>query len=434
MTRTRPTARGVGLLIVGVVMYLAARLLGTWELYLLSFAFVAALFVSWLLVVVTGRKLTVTRTLTPERPVAGDSLLLSFRARNGSVLPGLQVSLRGADGGLGEPDRAVDLEGLRSHGVQEAAAGPWLARRGVHRLPPLLAEAEDPLGLVRMRRQFADLLEFTVYPNLTHLRSCAFLVGAGERRETGRGGLAALGGFEFRGIRPHNPGEPLSHVDWKSTAKTGELMLRETEDPADSDVTVLLEGAASCLVGQPPESNFELAVEATGSLVNFALRAGRGVNLLLAERDWTQIRLSADADGRNRLLETLARAEPHGSLRLGPSLRVLLASGGSLLRRQGLKTHSLVLVVLSLDRELARVLMALREEGREVSVVHIAGESFASTTTAVPPAAVAPTPETRSLRLSLASAGVACLTVNRGDDLGSVLSLPRAVRTYARLG
>ncbi len=420
---TRPTARGLSLLVVAIATYIAARILGTWELYLLSFAFVAALFVSWLLVLVSGRRLRVVRVLTPEQPVVGDPLLLSFRAKNGSLLPGLQVRLPHAVGDLGDRDRAVDFESLGPRAERVATSGPWPARRGVHRLPALLAVAEDPLGLVRVRRQLGDAIEFTVFPRLIHLRSCALLVGAGQRREVGRGGLAALGGYEFRGIRPHNPGEPLSHVDWKSTAKTGNLMLRETEDPSSSDVTLLLEGAASFVVGEPPETNFELAVEVAGSIAAFALRAGRGVSLLLHESGWGQLRLTADANGHHRLLENLARTEPHRSVRLGPSLRVLLASGGLRLRTQVLRTHSLTLVVLSLDRELVRAVIALREEGRQVSVVYVAPDSF----TSAPPGA-----ESRNLALALTSAGVPCLRVNRGDDLGSVLSLAHREGLYAR--
>jgi len=422
---TRPTARGLSLLVVAIATYLAARILGTWELYLLSFAFVAALFVSWVLVLGGGRKLSVVRTLTPEQPVAGDSLLVSFRLKSGSLLPGLQVRLPHAAGDLGERDGTVDFESLGPRAERVATSGPWPARRGVHRLPELLAVAEDPLGLVRVRRRLDGAAEFTVFPRLTPLRSCALLPGNGQRREISRGRLAALGGYEFRGIRPHNPGEPLSHVDWKSTAKTGTLMLRETEDPASSDVTLLLEGAASSVVGELPETNFELAIEVAGSIAAFALRTGRGVSLLLHERGWGQERLTADTSGHQRLLESLARAEPHGTLRLGPSLRMLLAGGGSRLRAQVLRTHSLTLVVLSLDRELVRSVIALREEGRQVSVVHVAPDAF----TSAPPAA-----ESRNLALALTSAGVPCLTVDRGDDLGGVLSLPLREGLYARPG
>ena len=47
----RPTGRGYALLALAAVTYLAARLVGTWELYLLAFAFFAVVLLSWLLVV-----------------------------------------------------------------------------------------------------------------------------------------------------------------------------------------------------------------------------------------------------------------------------------------------------------------------------------------------------------------------------------------------
>ena len=43
----RPTARGTALLAVAVGAYLAARIVGTWELYFLAFAFLAAVGVAW---------------------------------------------------------------------------------------------------------------------------------------------------------------------------------------------------------------------------------------------------------------------------------------------------------------------------------------------------------------------------------------------------
>jgi uncharacterized protein (DUF58 family) len=118
----------------------------------------------------------------------------------------------------------------------------------------------------------------------------------------GRYGLRAIGASEFRGIRPHQPGEPLSHIDWKSTAKTGVLMLREMEEPAGADITMLLDGTAGQLVGKAPENNFELAVRAAGSIADFILRHGRGLTLVSHERERRDLRLTADGGGRRALL------------------------------------------------------------------------------------------------------------------------------------
>jgi uncharacterized protein (DUF58 family) len=379
----RPTARGLGLFGIVIGAYVAARVVGTWELYLLSFAFLATLLVSWLMVLVSGRKLLAGRSLIPARPTAGDEVVLSVRVKNGSLLPGLQVTFRHAAGDLNPNDGEVGFESLGPRSERVASTEPQPAQRGIHHLPPLTADAEDPLGLVRTRRQLGDPLEVTIYPRLSRLDSCALLADLGARGEHGRRGPATLGASEFRGIRPHSPGEPLNHVDWKSTAKIGSLMLREMDDPTSGDVTLLLDGTAARVIGQPPQTNYELAVQAVGSVADFALRAGRTVNLLFHEERWRQDRLAPDANGRRQLLEILAAARPDARTPLQSSLRRLGANGGRLIR-----TQILTVAALSLDEELVRALIALRREGAQVSVIFIVPGSFAATTDAVGSAAV----------------------------------------------
>jgi uncharacterized protein (DUF58 family) len=407
----RPTARGKAILAVIVGTYVAARTFGTWELYMLSLAFLGALLVSWLLVWEGGRKLVAWRETEPDQPKARDSLLLSFLVKNGSALPGLQVTLRGATGDLFGGDQDVEFESLGPRGGRVVTLDPQPARRGVHRLPALVAEAEDPLGLMCARRSLGDPLRLTVYPRLVELQSCALFADMGVRRGLRRRGLTTLGGAEFRSIRPHYPGEPLNHVDWKATARTGSLMLREMDDPASGDITVLLDETAAHVVGEPPETSFELAVEAAGAVADFALRAGRGVHLLLRDDRWSQTRLAPNTGGRHRLLEILAEATPRARSQLGTSLPSLIARG-----RPPMRTRTVTLVVMRVDTVLVRSLFALRESGLRVSVIHVVADSFRAAT---------PTDESRAPLLSLASAGVPCLSLERGDDLRSALSLRR---------
>jgi uncharacterized protein (DUF58 family) len=287
---------------------------------------------------------------------------------------------------------------------------------------------------VRADRRLGDPLDLTVYPRLVHLSSCTLFPGMGARHERGHHGLTALGASEFRGVRPHNPGEPLSHIDWKATAKTGTLMLREMDDPTSGDVALLLDASSQLVVGEPPDSSLELAVQAAGSVADFALRAGRAVGLLLPQDEWRRLRLAPGAGGRARLLESLARVQPHGAVRLGPSLQPLLAGT----HRQR-RSHYVALVVLDLDRELVRALIGLRDEGLQVSVVHVDAASFSSAEAARRPRAraaaaaadAARVAEIEALSLSLVAAGVRCVTLRRGDDLRSALSLGHAEAPYA---
>ena len=75
---TRPTHRGVALLGVALVTYFAARLFGTWELYLVALAFTGMTVVAWVLVQAGSQALTVDRRTSPNEPVAGDPLEFTF--------------------------------------------------------------------------------------------------------------------------------------------------------------------------------------------------------------------------------------------------------------------------------------------------------------------------------------------------------------------
>jgi uncharacterized protein (DUF58 family) len=211
-------------------------------------------------------------------------------------------------------------------------------------------------------------------------------------------------------------------------------MLRETEDAADSDVTVLLNGVASQVAGQATATNFELAVQAAGSIADYALRTGRAATLLVPENDWLPVRLTPGASGRVRLLEALAATDFDGLSELGPRLRRLVAGGRPLQRGQ-----TLALVLLALDAELARELITLRRCGLRVAVVHVPAKPFRTPSSRPTPSGpIVPvvgrpgdtsTPaDIESLASTLQAAGVTYRALGPGDDLHAVLALPNGAR------
>ncbi len=460
----RPTTRGLALLGLAAATYLAGRVVGTWELYLFAYAFAAAVLVSWLGMIATGRKIRVTRVLAPDRPVAGDEPELRTLVKNSSWLPGPELTLRTPLGGLGPDEPESEIESLAPNEQRMLKIPVGKVNRGIHHIPAARIVAEDPLGLATAVHRVSDPLRVTVHPRIVYLNSCALYPQIGTRHDwSGRQASPSIGAFEFRGVRPHQPGEPLSHVHWKSTAKTGVLMLRETEEPSGAEVTVLLDGTAAYVVGEAPASNYEMAVRVAGSVTDFALRAGRSVGLLSHERELRKMRLSADNSGRAALLERLAEARPTAAAPLVHALRRLRAERARLLQAQ-----NVTVVSLSLEHELVRTLVTLREDGVRLSLVYVIGSSFAEGAAPVaaplvpflPPrhpggprrlgsddssvqsdagpagsmyseplgADFSIPPETRGSLTALASMGIPCLTVARGDNLARSLSLDRSSR------
>ena len=197
----------------------------------------------------------------------------------------------------------------------------------------------------------------------------------------------------------------LNRVDWKSTANTGSLMLREMEAATDDEVTLLLNAAAADIAGDGPDTTFEIAVQAAGAMAAHELRSGHSVTLLLPDRGWRPMRLSPDAKSLRRLLGALAETGPNGLSRLGPSLRAIVAD-----RRPNARRRVVTLVVLKLDDGLVNALVRLRATGLPVSIVHVVDEPVADSL------------EARGLRRALTAAGIRYVSVGRTDDLQLALS------------
>jgi uncharacterized protein (DUF58 family) len=441
----RPTLRGYALLALALMTYLAGRIVGTWELYLFGFAFFLAFVVSWLSVLATGRRIQAERTIFPDRPVAGDEPELMVTLKNSSILPGPELLLRNPLGSLCPGDLEAEVDSLAPRGSTVLKSRTGKVNRGVHVLPRAEAIAEDHLGLVKATHRVSEPLIVTVLPRIVNLESCALYPDIGLKHDwSGTRGLRTFGASEFRGVRPHQPGEPLSHIDWKATAKTGNLMIREMEEPAGADVTLLLDGTADQIRGEFPDNNFELAVRVAGSVADFVLRANRGVSLLCHERSWRQLRLTADGSGRRALLQALAEAQPSANAPLANALRRLRSDGAQVLQAQ-----SITVISISLDRHLVRNLLQLRENGARLAFVYVDGGSFSAHTgdkkssllPFLPPASpradtempeamdfsgssgTSLSSEARASLLSLSSAGIPCLTIEHGDDLVRRLSL-----------
>ena len=112
-------------------------------------------------------------------------------------------------------------------------------------------------------------------------------------------------GMDFFGLREYEMGDDLRRVHWRSTARTGELMLRQDEMPWESRSTILLDTRPATHTGE----SFERAVEVAASLVTAS--AGAGADLRFLTTGGVEIR-SAGKDRYAQIMEYLAEVAPRG--------------------------------------------------------------------------------------------------------------------------
>jgi uncharacterized protein (DUF58 family) len=137
------------------------------------------------------------------------------------------------------------------------------ARRGRHELGPLLAIVSDPLGLARRVWEVVDVTDIIVRPRVHPVLSPR-RAGGGDQdpRAEGTRVPAFEPAGEFLALRDYEPGDDPRRVHWRSSARLGELVVRQDEAAAPGRVVLLLDTRRSA----HDDASFEIAVEAIASL------------------------------------------------------------------------------------------------------------------------------------------------------------------------
>ena len=160
------------------------------------------------------------------------------------------------------------------HTVAQPLEIPAL-RRGIVTVGPATTVRSDPIGLLRREHAFEDVHELYVHPRTTSLPSTsAGLIRDLEGNPTRR---LVDADMSFHAIREYAPGDSRRQIHWKSTAKTGQLMVRQYEESRRSRMAVVLAVAAA---EYADADEFELAVSCAASLGLRAVRDARDVDIV----------------------------------------------------------------------------------------------------------------------------------------------------------
>jgi uncharacterized protein (DUF58 family) len=136
-------------------------------------------------------------------------------------------------------------------------------RRGHYAQEGLVVATGFPFGLLTKRRQLALAQELTVYPALAPWEE----VAAHLPRTRGEWETFVRGqGAELYRIREHVPEDSARHVDWKATAKSGSLKVREFTREDDRRVHLIFDNPNP---DEVPTADYERGVTLAASLAWF---------------------------------------------------------------------------------------------------------------------------------------------------------------------
>jgi uncharacterized protein (DUF58 family) len=319
----------------------------------------------------------------------------------------------------GLPGRAISL-GSR-------AERSWLVRlpltrRGHFRIEPLLIRTGDPFGFFEASASVGHGVSVVVYPRIERLPlwrlPAANIEGshAMPERTLQTTPLATT-------VRPWAPGDSFNRIHWKSTARHGEIQVKEFDLEQTADVWIFLdlEGAVQAGVGE--ESTVEVAVRAAASIADRSIVENRAVGMTVNSHRTTV--LPADRGGRQhmKVMQLLAAVEADGTTPLAETLVSTLSR-----LRRGMTA---VVITSSQERDWVRPLATLRGRGVGCVVVsldphsyavraqHRAGVAAAGTDD---PSAEAAAQRARALHHALAEYELPTYRVTAGRPLAEVLA------------
>ena len=322
------TRRGWSLAGAAAGLFVAGRLLGTVEFAILATGVVVLLAVGALWTRSRRFDLTARRSVRPARlHVGGDGrvdLLVANRADR--TTPMLAVTDMFDDG---RRAARFSLAPLPTGCTARAAYRIPTSRRGRYRIGPLALTVTDPFGVARRTWTQTNPSDVLICPRIHDIlvpRQAGGRVVASV--ETVQARAQAADGEEFLTLREYEVGDDLRRVHWRSSARRDELMIRQDEAQWRARTVVILDTRPEAHRG----ASFEIAVEATASIVDRLTRMRRRIDV--SASDGAPLTTGRARDGW-AVMDRLATIEPEGDDRFGA---VLAAHGAH-------RTASLVIAV-----------------------------------------------------------------------------------------
>jgi uncharacterized protein (DUF58 family) len=238
-------------------------------------------------------QLAVSIALDPQRVVVGNPAAGQIAVRNVSDQRLLPIRLELP---VGAAVATFDLPSLGGGAETDTLFVVPTNKRAVIPVGPATSVRGDPLGLLRRAVPWTGVVELFVHPKIVSLDN----LGSGFLRDL-EGQTTqdiSMSDLAFHTLRDYVPGDDRRYVHWRSTARTGKLLVRQFTDTRRSHISVIIDAQRRAYLD---EDDFELAISVGGSIAVRAIRDDQDTALLVGAHG------ALDATAQHAL-DTLSRA------------------------------------------------------------------------------------------------------------------------------
>ena len=390
-------------ILIGIVFLIAMMLLNSiatgFDLAMrLAYLLVIIIIISW----VWSRVGSANMKASVNRPTGpfsvGDTLNERIIIQNSNGAPKAWVEVEDKTTLPGVKFREVTSFGLMV-AFKRVDMGAQLTQRGEYDLGPLVIRASDPFNLFPRDIEFEGIDKVLVYPRvipIPDLVASRVLLADGHSRRQRMNMLST----DVASVREYTDGDPIGRIHWLTTARTGDLMVKQFDQGTAGEMWVIFDQHIDAQAGTGKESTDEYGATIAASLIDKYTRAftevgylAYGSNSLIAMPEHT-------ASHRENILRHIAASKPVGDI---PIMDALAA-----LDRELFVSSTIVVITAADEGNWVDALGTLRNRGVQVICIVLDCESFGGDSNA-------------SVIPRLAMSGITTYRIYKGEDITDAL-------------
>ncbi|MBN8210897.1 DUF58 domain-containing protein [Bacillus sp. NTK071] len=182
--------------------------------------------------------------------------------------------------------------------------------RGEYYLKELRCKVGDMFGFVRHEKTFENAESIYVLPTYQDIYWSPFNQQLSGTRPSPH--KADLDYSTAVSVRDYVPGDKLSWIDWKATARGAKLLTKQFEQQISQDFMVFLD-REKVHYGSEESPLFEKAVKLAASVTNAALKQNAMIGLVSSGKDHSVLSINGGKAQRRRVFHHLARVQANGA-------------------------------------------------------------------------------------------------------------------------
>ncbi|MCK1986203.1 MULTISPECIES: DUF58 domain-containing protein [Peribacillus] len=332
----------IGLVLLMAVSFCYAMFQGGFVSWFIFYSFLPFSVYALILLVYPLHDFTVERKVNKRECQAGESVEIALRFTRKNRLPLLFMVVEEELPQKME-DRGFQRKIIIFPGFKRTFSMSYILedlQRGEHSFQSIRFWIGDFFGLVEKEAIYSSPLKITVFPRYHELGYSdldrVFNQGAVVSAKKTQREHSVVSG-----VREYQPGDQLSWINWKATARTSEIMTKEFEVQKNRDVFIMLD--------EKPSDLFEESIEMAASIAHALLKKGMEIGYVSRESRLI-IPAAAGNNQKRKIFYQLVKEEPRVANDLNENVRKGILPANA----------AVIFIVSDLTLEKVDILSALR--------------------------------------------------------------------------